>query len=88
MQCSEGNLMEWHACYSTPFEVQAYLVKGYLEQFGVPCVVESHRFGMKPLTFGALGEVRILVREDWVHIALGLVRGREGPARKLRLVST
>jgi hypothetical protein len=67
--------------------VQAYLVKGYLEQFGVPCVVENHRFGMKPLTFGALGEVRILVREDWIHIAQGLVRGREEPARKLRLVT-
>jgi hypothetical protein len=81
--------MEWHACYSTPFEVQAYLVKGYLEQFGVPCIVESHRFGMKPLTFGALGEVRILVREDWVHIARGLVRGREErPRTKLRLVTT
>lgn len=81
--------MEWHACYSTPFEVQAYVVKGYLEQFGVPCVVDSRRFGMKPLTFGALGEVHLLVREDWIHIALGLVRGREtAQRRKLRLVTT
>jgi len=68
-------------------EIQAHLVKGYLEQFGVPCVLESLRFSMKPLTTGALGEVRILVRDDWAHIARGLIRGRqEGPRRRLRLV--
>jgi hypothetical protein len=79
--------MAWTPCYSTPLEFQAYLVKGYLEQFGVPCLVDSARFGMKPLTFGALGEVRILVREDWLHVAQGLIRGRERPRRtRLRLV--
>lgn len=74
----------WQACYSTPIEVQAYLVKGYLEQYGVPCVLDSLRFGMKPLTFCALGEIHILVREDWVHIARGLLRGREGDASRRR----
>lgn len=79
--------MQWRTCYSTPIEVQAHLVKGYLEQFGVPCVLESLRFGMEPLTFGALGEVRVLVREDWVQVAEGLLRGREHEARApLRLV--
>lgn len=79
--------MAWTPCYSTPTEIQAYLVKGYLEQFGVPCLVDSARFGMKPLTFCALGEVRILVREDWLEIAQGLIRGREGSSRRrLRLV--
>jgi hypothetical protein len=79
--------MGWTPCYSTATEVQAYVVKGYLEQFGVPCLVDSARFGMKPLTFCALGEVRILVREDWLEVALGLIRGRERPARRrLRLV--
>ena len=79
--------MQWESCYSTPHEFQAYLVKGYLEQYGVPCVVENGRFGMKPLTFGALGEVRILVREEWLEVARGLIRSREnqdGP--RLRLV--
>ena len=79
--------MAWTPCYSTPLEIQAYVVKGYLEQFGVPCLVESDRFGMKPLTFGALGEVRVLVREDWLQVAQGLIRGRETPPRRrLRLV--
>ena len=79
--------MAWTPCYSTPLEIQAYLVKGFLEQFGVPCLVDSGRFGMKPLTFGALGEVRVLVREDWLQVAQGLIRGRETPRRpRLRLV--
>jgi hypothetical protein len=76
--------MSWQPCYSTPLEVQAHLVKGYLEQFGVPCMLDSHRFGMKPLTFGALGEVRVLVREDWLDVARGLIRGRERDARAKR----
>lgn len=74
--------MGWQPCYSTPMEVQAHLVKGYLEQFGVPCLLESSRFGMKPLTFGALGEVRILVRDEFIDIARGLLRGRDQPRRR------
>ena len=73
--------MGWESCYSTPLEAQAYLVKGYLEQFGVPCMLDSGRFGMKPIPFGALGEVRVLVRQDWIHVARGLIRGREETAR-------
>lgn len=79
--------MDWQRCYSSPTEVHAYLVKGYLEQFGVPCIVDSKRFGMKPLSFGALGEVHVLVRHDWVHIARGLLRGRErSNSKRLRVV--
>jgi hypothetical protein len=80
-------MRDWRACYSSPTEVDAHLVKGYLEQFGVPCILDSRRFGMKPVSFGALGDVRILVHADWIHIALGLLRGREGAREpRLRLV--
>jgi hypothetical protein len=77
--------MSWQSCYSTPLEFQAYIVKGYLENFGVPCILDSDRFGMKPLTFGALGEVRVLVRDDWAQVAAGLLRSRAGhPQRRRR----
>ena len=77
--------MAWRSCYSTPLEVQAYLVKGYLEQFGVPCLVDGARGGVKP--FSALGEVRLLVRDEWLQVAEGLIRGRERPPRSpLRIV--
>jgi hypothetical protein len=78
--------MGWRICYSTPMEVQAHLVKGYLEQFGISCVLDSGRFGMKPITFDALGEVRVLVREEWVEVARGLIRGRETDARRPRIL--
>lgn len=74
--------MSWQPCYSTPLEAQAHIVKGFLENFGVPCLLESSRFGMKPLTTGALGEVRVLVRDDWAEIAAGLLRGRSQPRRR------
>ena len=79
----------WEPCYSTSNEFQAHLVKGYLEQFGVPCVIEGGRLTVKPLGFG---EVRLLVHADWLHIARGLIRGRETETEneppRLRLVRT
>jgi hypothetical protein len=82
----EENTIGWQPCYSTPVEVNAHVVKGYLEQYGVPCVLESLCFGMEPLTIGALGEVRVLVRDDWVQVARGLIRGRQEGSRRVRSV--
>lgn len=73
--------MSWEACYVALFEAQAWVVKGYLEQYGVPCVIEGPRHAVGALWSGALGEIRVLVREDWVHIARGLLRGCERRAR-------
>src|SRR5437868_4072016 len=80
--------MSWQSCYSSPLEIQAHVVKGYLEHYGVPCIVGNGRFGMKPLTFCALGEVHVLVHEDWLQIAQGLIRSRQNPSRRrFRVVS-
>ena len=76
--------MAWEACYATPLEAEAHLVKGFLEQYGVPCVLENDRFGVQPLTFCALGQVKVLVPMDWLRVARGLIKGREG--RSLRAV--
>ena len=63
----------WEACYSTAHVFHAHLVKGYLEQFGVPCLVGgAQQMG--------LGPVHVLVRADFVDVARGLIRGREGAA--------
>jgi len=66
--------MSWTACYTTPLEFQAHLVKGYLEQYGVPCLVEGAGFGS--MTLG-IGQARVLVRADWADVAHGLLRSRE-----------
>jgi hypothetical protein len=66
----------WESCYATPVEAEAHVVKGFLEHYGVPCLLESHRFGVQPLTFCALGQVKVLVPEDWLRVARGLINGR------------
>jgi hypothetical protein len=50
-------VMAWESCYATPLETEAHVVKGFLEQYGVPCVLQSDRFGVQPLTFCALGQI-------------------------------
>jgi hypothetical protein len=75
--------MEWQSCYETPLEAEAHVVKGFLEHYGVPCVVASDRFRAQPLTFCALGQVRILVPEEWAHIARGLINGRRKKRKRL-----
>jgi hypothetical protein len=77
--------MGWTACYATPHEVQAWLVKGYLEQYGVPCMVAGGRCAASTL---GPGEVSVLVHADWLDIARGLLRSRDAETRgpRLRLV--
>lgn len=67
----------WEECYATPVEAEAHVVKGFLEHYGVPCVLRNDRFRAQPLTFCALGQVRILVPQDWLRVARGLIKGRE-----------
>lgn len=76
--------MAWESCYATPLEAEAHVVKGFLEQYGVPCVLQSDRFGVQPLTFCALGQIKVLVPEEWSRVARGLINGRE--QRRPRLV--
>jgi len=80
--------MGWESCYETPVEVEAHVVKGFLEHYGVPCVLENDRFRAQPLTFCALGQVRILVPADWAQVARGLINGRRKRRRRLRTQRT
>jgi hypothetical protein len=77
--------MSWLACYSaTPPE--AHVVKGFLEQHGVPCVLEHDGPTMYPsAAFGM--RVHVLVPEDWLPVARKMVdrRRRAKPARVVPL---
>ena len=68
--------MAWESCFATPLEAEAHVVKGFLEQYGVPCILENHRFAVQPLTICALGQVTVLVPEEWLRVARGLIDGR------------
>jgi hypothetical protein len=61
------------------FEPEAYLVKGFLEHQGIPCLLENGRFGMDPVRIGSLGTIRILVPEEWVPVASKLISRRTRP---------
>ena len=74
----------WQVCFSAPLEVEAHVVRGYLEHHGIPCHIRNNRFGLEPLTFGALGEVQVLVPPDWAKVARGLIRGRLSERRRRR----
>ncbi len=72
--------MSWKVCHATVFEPEAYLVKGFLEHQGIPCLLENGRFGMDPVRIGSLGTIRILVPEEWVPVASKLISRRTRPA--------
>ena len=40
-------------------EPEDYLVKGFLEHQGIPCLLETRRFAMDPVRAGSLGTIRI-----------------------------
>ncbi|HEY5935775.1 MAG TPA: hypothetical protein VIU61_14100 [Kofleriaceae bacterium] len=75
--------MPWKVCHATAFEPEAHLVKGFLEHQGIPCLLESLRFGMDPVRTGSLGTIRILVPEEWVPVAAKLISHRT-PRPQLR----
>jgi len=75
--------MSWKVCHATAFEPEAYVVKGFLEHQGIPCLLENGRFGMDPVRTGSLGAIRILVPEEWVPVASKLISRRTGPGRAL-----
>ena len=77
--------MSWKVCHATAFEPEAYLVKGFLEHQGIPCLLENGRFAMDPVRVGSLGTIRILVPEEWVPVASKLISRRTqaaGPTRR------
>jgi hypothetical protein len=74
---------EWEVCFTTPLDFEAHIVRGYLEHYGIPCHVRNNRFGMEPLTFGALGQLHVLVPSQWSRVARGLIRGRLGDRRRV-----
>jgi putative signal transducing protein len=75
--------VSWLACWSAPAP-EAHLVKGFLEQRGVPCVLRSDGPSIYPVpAFG----LRVLVPEDWLPVARKfLERRRRRTSRVLPLV--
>jgi len=59
---------------------EASLIDGYLESEGIAARVESLVFHQEPVTFGRLGEARILVPAGDAEKARRLLAEREVPS--------
>jgi hypothetical protein len=78
--------VSWRPCYSAPTPPLAHVVKGYLEQLGVPVLLRTDAPSMYPTS--ALGAgIEVLVPEDWLPVARKMVERRRArrPRRVLSL---
>ena len=73
--------MSWRACYSAATPPEAHLVKGFLEQRGVPCLLKPHGPTLYPAAALGMG-VHVLVPSDWLPVALKLVERPVPPRRE------
>jgi formate dehydrogenase assembly factor FdhD len=73
----------WVEITSTGSEDEARLVQGFLEAEGIPAQIENVKFSMEPVTFGAMGEIRVYVAAEDEQRAQEMLRSRERQAEGL-----
>jgi len=70
--------VSWVRCYEAASEPEAHMVRGFLEERGVPCLLRPMGSSMYPMVpFGT----QVLVPPDWQRVAAKWLRARRGPAR-------
>lgn len=62
---TDETLENWPIVRIVGTEEEAQLIRGFLDNQDIPAQVESLLFHQEPVTFGALGEVRIRVPEEY-----------------------
>jgi len=72
-QTVEGPSSTWVEIATAASEEEANLLRGFLENQGIPCQVESLRSEELPVNFGKLGEIRIYVNSENETSALALL---------------
>ena len=62
--------------YRAVGELEAQVIKGLLESYGIPCLLKSNAaHSVHVFTVDGLGEVKVMVRESMVEEARGLIVG-------------
>jgi hypothetical protein len=70
--------MSWVRCYDAATEPEAHMVRGFLEERGVPCMLRPMGSSIYPAVgFGT----QVLVPADWQRVAANWLRTRRRPAR-------
>lgn len=67
----------WIEIASTGTADEANLMVGFLDAEGIPANVENVQFGMEPINFGTMGDIRVYVRQQDETRAQELLRSRE-----------
>lgn len=66
------------AVYKAAGELEAQVIKGLLESYGIRCFLKSHAApSVHVLTIDGLGEVKIMVQESLVEKAKKLIEREE-----------
>jgi Putative prokaryotic signal transducing protein len=73
----------WVEIASTGTEDEANLIQGFLQAEGIPAQVENVKFGMEPVNFGTMGDIRVYVGSQDEVRAQELLRSREREYEKL-----
>lgn len=64
--------------YQAANEMEALVIKGLLESYGIPCLFKSNAaHSVHPFAIDGMGEVGVLVRESMVGEARELIEGVE-----------
>jgi hypothetical protein len=73
----------WVEIASTGTEDEATLLRGFLEAEGIPAQIENVKFGMEPINFGTMGDIRVYVSSEDETRAQELLRSRNREYDKL-----
>lgn len=63
----------WAIAYTTGFDDEAVLIKGFLAQSDIDCIIEDAKFHAQPVNIGDMAEIRLLVRADQLDEARRLI---------------
>ncbi len=68
--------IKWEIAWNGSEEEEAYLIKGFLENNNIPCVLETSKFHEIPVNFSLLSQIRIMTPEDKTTRARELIHER------------
>ena len=73
----------WIEIASTGTADEANLLAGFLQTEGIPAQIENVQFGMEPINFGAMGDIRVYVPSEDESRAQQLLRERDVAYQRL-----
>lgn len=68
---------EWTEVALVPDDVEADLIRGFLESEGIEAQIDNRKFHMEPVNFGDLTGIRVLTRPEDSDRARGLLAKRD-----------